>query len=179
MNFLKKTKKQRAEADRQRRRGTKRDTTLKAAFSRDAFVSFLLFLAFGTAATLFAFLGLSSAGPLVQKDQVSRIRITAEIPFTYTSEIETNRLLQAVQQKVPPVFLLDLSPYRDFRSYMESLVSDIGLFAEVPENTPEELARLEEVEIQEFLRDYDSGNPYNLRPSDLATLFNQLGIERS
>lgn len=179
MNFFKKTKKQRAEADRQRRRGTKRKHALKGAFTKDTLLSFLLYLVFGVAATVFAFLGLSSAGPLVQQDQVSRIRITAEIPFAYVSEIETSRRLEAVQQKVPPVFRLDLTPFRNYRGYMEQLVADIAVFAEVPEDTPEELARLEESEIQEFLRDYGAGNPYNLRPSDLATLFNQLGDQRT
>ena len=178
MKLLKKSKKQKAEADRKRRRGTQRGSAVKSPFTRNSFVSFLLFLGFGTAAPLLAFFGLSAAGPLVQKDQVSRIRITAEIPFNYVSRIETDRLIEAVQQKVPPVFRLDLEPYRDFRAYMEQLVMDIGSFAEVPENTPEELARLEEAEIQEFLRGYEAGNPYNLRSSDLATLFNQLGIQR-
>lgn len=178
MNLLKKSKKQKAEADRQRRRGTKRDSTIKAALTRDTFISFLLYLGFATAATFLAFFGLSAASPLVQKDQVSRIRITAEIPFSYVSQIETDRRLEAVQQKVPPVFRLDMEPYRAFRTYLEQLLLDIGTFAEVPENTPEELARLEEAEIQNFLREYEPGNPYNLRPSDLATLFNQLGIGR-
>ncbi|MEX0331691.1 MAG: HD family phosphohydrolase [Puniceicoccaceae bacterium] len=178
MNLLRKSKKQKAEADRQRRRGTQRGSAVKEALTRDAFIRSFLFLGFGAAATLFAFFGLSAASPLVQKDQVSRIRITAEIPFSYVSQIETDRQLEAVQQRVPPVFRLDMEPYRSFRTYLEQLVLDIGSFAEVPENTPEELARLEESEIQEFLRQYAPGNPYNLRPSDIATLFNQLGIER-
>jgi putative nucleotidyltransferase with HDIG domain len=175
MSLFKKSKKQQAEAERRRRRGTKREPILKTLLSRDSVTSFLLYLGFGSVATIIAFAGLSSAGPLVQKDQVSRIRITAEIPFTYTSEIRTNELLEGVGRKVPPVFRLDLAPFRNFRDFMERLVTDLSDYAVVPENTPEDLARLEESEIQAFLKEYPAGNPYNLRPSDIGNLYNQLG----
>lgn len=178
MNLFKKSKKQQAEKDRQRRRGTNRKNVLKSAFNRDSLMSFLLYLSFGMASTMIAFAGLSSAGPMVQRDQVSRIRITAEIPFTYISGIRTNQQLDEVSKRVPPVFRLDMAPFTKFRTYMERLVIDLAEYAKVPENTPEKLARLEESEIENFLNEYPAGNPYNLRPSDLATLFNQLGAER-
>ncbi|MGC9450399.1 MAG: HD family phosphohydrolase [Oceanipulchritudo sp.] len=179
MSLLKKSIKERTEAGRKRRKGTKRERPIQDAFSRHALISFLLYLLFGLLAVGICFVGLSSAGPLVQRDQVSRIRITAEIPFTYTSQIETNRLLEAVRQKVPPVFRLDMAPYRNFRSYAERLMGDLSTYAEVPENTPEDLARLQESEVESFLGEYAAGNPFNLRPSDLATLYNQLGPGRS
>ena len=179
MSLLKKSNKQRTEAGRRRRMGTKREPAIKSAFNRNALFSFLLYLCFGLFATFICFVGLSSAGPLVQRDQVSRIRITAEIPFSYVSQIETNRRLENVRQKVPPVFRLDLQPWRDFGAYIEQLMQDILAFAEVPENTPEDIARLQEGEIEAFLSDYGRGNPYNLRPGDIATLYNQLGQDRS
>ena len=179
MSLFKKSIKQRTEAGRKRRMGTKRESPYKQFFTKDGLVSFLLYLIFGVLAALIGFAGLSSAGPLVQRDQVSRIRITAEIPFTYVSQIETNRRMEAVRQKVPPVFRLDMDSYRAFRGYMERLMEDLQAYAEVPENTPQELARLGEGEVAEFLSGYAAGNPYNLRPSDIATLYNQLGGRRS
>ncbi|MEX0322494.1 MAG: HD family phosphohydrolase [Puniceicoccaceae bacterium] len=178
MNFLKKSKKQLTEAGRQRRRRTSPEPTLKSVFTRHTLVSFLLYMGFGILALIIGFVGLSTAGPLVQQDQVSRIRITAEIPFSYVSRIETEKDMEAVRQKVPPVFRLDLSAFRNFRSYMERLVEDLGTFAEVPENTPENMARLTDVEVTDFLNNYAAGNPFSLRPDDLATLHNQLGQDR-
>lgn len=178
MNFLKKSKKQLTEAGRQRRRRTSPEPTLKSVFTRHTLVSILLYMGFGALALLIGFVGLSTAGPLVQQDQVSRIRITAEIPFNYVSRIETEKDMELVRQKVPPVFRLDLSAFRNFRSYMERLSEDLGEFAEVPENTPDSMARLTDEEIQTFLSEYAAGNPFNLRPGDLATLHNQLGPER-
>ncbi len=177
MQIFKKSKKKQAEAERQRRRGTTKEPLLKSFLNRHALVTFLLYLAFGLAAVLIAFAGLSPAGPLVQNGQVSRIRITAEIPFSYTSTIRTNERLDAIGKEVPPVFRLDLAPLRNFRSWMERFVEDLTTFAKVPENTPANLARLSEAEVQTFLRDYPAGNPYNFRPSDVATLYNQLGPE--
>jgi putative nucleotidyltransferase with HDIG domain len=62
---------------------------------------------------------------------------------------------------------------------MERLSVDLSAFAEVPENTPENMARLTDAEIENFLNEYAAGNPFNLRPGDLATLHNQLGQNRS
>lgn len=127
---------------------------------------------------IISFAGLSPAGPMVQEGQMSRIRITAEIPFTYESSIETERRMEAVRQRVPPVFLLDMSPFREFRTYGEALITALNTYADVPENTPPDLAALQVEEVQSFLEEFPEGNPYSLRASDLATLYNQLGAER-
>jgi hypothetical protein len=99
---------------------------VKSQINRHGVIGFLLYLVFGLLAVFICFAGLSPAGPMVQQDQVSRIRITAEIPFTYVSQIETDRRMEAVRRKVPPVFLLDLEPYRAFRTYLEQLFERPG-----------------------------------------------------
>ena len=178
MKFFKKSQKQRTENNRKRRRDAGRENGLKKTLDRGRVAGFFLYLGFGALATLICFAGLSSAGPLVQEGQVSRIRITSEIPFSYVSEMETARRMEAVRQKVPPVFLLDLEPFRNFRAYLENLAGDLREFATVPEDTPPDLARLQPAEVEAFLKSHPAGNPYGLRPSDLATLYNQLGPER-
>ena len=178
MSLLHRTKAQKSDAARKRRAASLREPAQQPRLTRESLFGFGLYLGFGILATLIAFLGLSSAGPLVHKDQVSRLRIIAEIPFSYVSQIETSRNLEAVRQKVPPVFRLDLSTYRSFRSYLERLTEDLSAYAAVPANTPEEMARLQENEIDTFLADYAAGNPFNVRTDDLATLYNQLGGER-
>jgi putative nucleotidyltransferase with HDIG domain len=178
MMFAKKSQKQRTEDNRKRRLGTRREAGAKSRVDKAAVKRFFLYLGFGLVTVFICFAGLSSAGPLVQEGQVSRIRITAEFPFSYVSEIETSKRMEAVRQKVAPVFLLNLEPYRNFRSYLDRLGEDLASFAEVPENTPEDLARLQPSEVETFLAEYAAGNPYSLRPNDLATLYNQLGQER-
>jgi len=178
MKIFSKSKKQRTEAQRQRRLDTRRETSKEPKVSRHGFLTFLLYLCFGLLALFICFAGLSSAGPLVQPGQVSRIRITSEIPFSYSSRIETEKRMEAVRQRVPPVFRLELQAYRQFRSYLERLAGDLAAFAAVPENTPEDMARLQTAEVGGFLESYAAGNPFNLRPADLATLYNQLGPER-
>ncbi len=178
MNLLRTSSPPRGETGGLRRRGARGEQPAGATVTRGGLLSFLLFLLFGLLALLICFAGLSPAGPMVQRDQVARIRVTAEFPFTYISQIETNRRLEAVRQKVPPVFRLDLAPYRAFRAYLEQLVEELAVFARVPEDTPPELARLRTDEVQAFLLEYPRGNPHNLRPADLAALYNQLGPAR-
>jgi cyclic-di-AMP phosphodiesterase PgpH len=178
MKLFGKSQKQRNESNRKRRMGTRRETERRLQVDRVGITGFLLYLSFGVAAVIICFVGLSPAGPLVQEGQVSRIRITAEIPFAYASEIETGRRMEAVSQKVPPVFRLDMRPYEQFRGYMERLLEDFRVYARVPENTPEDLARMQVAEADAFLKEYPAGNPYGLRPSDLTTLYNQLRGER-
>jgi len=179
MKLFKTSPKQRTEANRKRRRGTKRQPGIKVSVNRDGLIRFMLYLSFGLLTLFICFAGLSSAGPMLRVDQDSRIRIIAEIPFSYASRIETESRMEAVRQRVPPVFRLDLSSYRAYLSYMRILMEDLAAYAVVPENTPENLARLQGEEVDAFLNEYPAGNPYSLRPSDLATLHNQLGGKRS
>lgn len=179
MSLFKQTNRKKAEVQRQRRLGTKRAHPVRGKFHPGSMIAFSLHVLFWMLAVVICFFGLSTAGPLVQENQVSRVRITAEVPFSYTSDIQTDRRMEAVRQKVPPIFRLDLSLYRSFRDHSRQLFADLREFAELPENAPQELTELRGEEVATFLRDYPPGNPYNLRPDDLATLYNQLGPERA
>lgn len=141
-------------------------------------LSFSLYAAFGILAVLICFAGLSSHAHLIQKGQVSRLRINAEIGFSFVSEIQAAEQREAVRRKVPPVFVLDLQPYRDFVQWSEALLDDLIEFARVPANTPEELARLQVEEANAFLGDFRAGNRYGVRAGDLLILYNELGPER-
>lgn len=179
MSLFKQSIRKRAEIQRQRRRGTKRPSPVREKFHAGSLLAFSLHVLFWMLAVVICFFGLSTAGPMVQQDQVSRVRISAQLPFTYTSDIRTDRRMEAVRQKVPPVFRLDLAPFRGFRDYSRQLFEELRAFADLPENAPEDLSRLRPEEVATFLRDYPPGNPYALRPDDLATLYNQLGPERA
>lgn len=175
MSLFKQSNRKRAEVQRQRRLGTKRQTAVSRNLTRTGVTSFFLHLAFGLLAVIICFLGLSSAGPLVQENQMSRVRIMAEIPFEYTSRIETEQRMRSVQRKVPPIFRLDLEPFRQFRDYGERLTADL---LELGQTVEGESVRMTKEEVDRFLRQYAAGNPFNLRPVDVATLYNELGKER-
>lgn len=176
MPFFRKSKRQRQESGRSRRIFREKKGLFEKA-NRESVVSFALYTAFGILAVIICFAGLSSTANLVQQGQVSRIRITSDIDFSYVSEIRAAEQREAVRRKVPPVFMLDLQTFRDFQDWLNSLSQALIEFAEVPENTPENLARLQSDEIAAFLSDFPLGNPYAVRPGDLLTLYNQLGPE--
>lgn len=175
MSLFKQSNRKRSEVTRQRRLGTKRETAVGRNVTRTGVETFLLHGLFGILAVIICFLGLSTAAPLVQENQIPRVRITAEIPFRYTSEIETQQRKESVRQKVPPIFRLDLEPFRVFRDYGLRLAEDLGEVEPVEVGTRQKLSV---AEMEQFLRDYAAGNPFNLRPADLATLYNELDAER-
>lgn len=178
MSLFQKSIKQKAEGIRQRRMGTQRQEPLLRAVDRATVINGFLYLAFGVLAVFVCFFGLSPAGPQLQTGHVSRVRITADIDFSYTSRIETARLQESLRQRVPPVFRLERAGFESFRAYMVEFYNALVGFADVPGNLPEEIARLQSAEVERFFGDYPPGNPYRLRAADVAVFYNQLGAER-
>jgi hypothetical protein len=175
MKWFFKSSRQRSDSTRGKRLSRDSRNFFSEATNRKSFITFSLYAAFGTLAVLICFAGLASSGHLLQKGQVSRIRISSDIPFSYVSEIQSANQKEAIRRQVPPVFMLDLQPYRDFSEWLEALSLALIEFAQVPANTPENLARLQPDEVNAFLADSPLGNPYAIRAGDLLTLYNQLG----
>lgn len=178
MSVLGKSSKSKAEGSLSKRRQGRTKAAQPKSLDRDNLLQFSLYFLFWVLASLICFYGLSPAGPQIQPNQVSRIRIAADIDFDYTSKIETDRMMESVRQRVPPVFRLNLAPYRDFRTHLLRLYEDLNTFASVAGNLPADITRLRVNEVEDFLRDHPAGNPFNLRAADLMTLHNQLGGER-
>jgi len=173
MPLFKKSKKQIAASNRRKRLQSAREEDEVNGVWKEGFAQFFIYFSFGILAVIFCFVGLSPAGPNVQENQISRIRISSEIDFDYVSRIQTEKKLAAQRQRVPPVYRLAFRPYERFREYLLSLYP---AFAEsAPSGDGEEL-RVETA--SRFLQQYSAGNPYGIRPSDLSVLYNQLGKEK-
>lgn len=121
---------------------------------------------------LVCFWGLSPAGPPVTEGQTSRVRVTAEFPFRYESEILTRQAKAEVRLRVPPVYRIDLQAYMRFRDYLQELQTNLVLYARegIPEGV--EAPRLTPAEVQRFLREYPQGDPYSLNPEVWANFLN-------
>lgn len=176
--FAKTTNKQRNKVSRQKRLGVKRGGDEPKLMNRTFVQDVSLYLLFGLLAVFISFFGLSPAGPMVQSDQMARIRVAADIAFDYISRIETERRMESVRQRVPPVFRLEMTQFNAFHAHLNDLFADLAAFASVPENTPIEATRLRINEVESFLEQHPGGNPFGLRATDLLTFYNQLGLER-
>jgi|TARA_B110000037_G_scaffold221312_1_gene291825 putative nucleotidyltransferase with HDIG domain len=143
-------------------------------FEPSLWVNAFLFGVFGISISFLAFFGLSPASPLLQKGQVSRVRVIAEVPFNYQSDIETQRARAKRAATAPPVYTLDQSTAEDFRSYLLDLHKNLTEFADIPDGAERSRYALRAEELRLFFQDYAAENPYGLRVSDLVVIFNQL-----
>jgi len=171
MPLLRKSRKTQAEATRRKRLGQQArgsDPQVKARVH-----NIILALAFSTVAILVCFAGLSPAGPVVREGQVARQRIVAEIPFTYTSNIRTEALLEERRQRVPPVYTLSLATFNRFAAYLRELNRRFTEYLDIPEGIESEILRVTEAEAAQFLAQLPEGNPFGFAAADIATLFNE------
>lgn len=177
VHIKKKSAKQQAEANRQKRLGTRRKQQ-EPTFSRSGLIASGLFALFCSLTVLIGFVGLPAAGPLILEDQVSRVRVISEIDFSYVSTIQTEQLRDRQRQTVPPVFLLDMDPFEKFSEHLKATFAELDTFSEVPQNTPEDWARLRPEEIEVFWDRSQMENIYNLRQQDIAAFFNAIQSSR-
>jgi cyclic-di-AMP phosphodiesterase PgpH len=151
-------------------------------FSRSGILYVIIFILFTVAVIETCFVGLSPAGPQTTKGQEAKTRIIAEIPFTYVSEIETERAKAEIRQKTPPVYTLDQTPVQNFRKWVlvedESLakyLSAPGMAEKATEGPQSGILEVTTEEMEAFLASLPEGNPYNINGEDLAELANTLG----
>lgn len=179
MGLIKKSKKQQAESNRIKRLSSDENHLFKGILAKESLVNFTIYFTFTIAVIIVCFVGLSPAGPSIQLNQISRIRVVAEVSFEYTSQIQTRERQESQRLRVPPVYRLESNPQREFEQYLLEFYQALIEYADPPADAPPDLRNLEADEVQHFQWVHDLGNPYNIRPSDLAALYNRLGPQRS
>jgi cyclic-di-AMP phosphodiesterase PgpH len=154
-------------------------------FSRIGLLYVLVFILFSALVIEICFAGLSPAGPQVVKGQMARTRIIAELPFSYVSEIETERTRAEVRQRTPPVYAIDMRPAQDFRKWVLAMdealakyLSAPGMAEKATEGPQNGILKVTPEEMDVFLRALPGGNAYNINGEDLAALSNTLGREQ-
>jgi cyclic-di-AMP phosphodiesterase PgpH len=151
-------------------------------FTRKGFVYALILVVFTALIIEVCFVGLSPAGPQVVKNQYARSRIIAEMPFSYTSEIETERAKAEIRQQTPPVYKLDQTPVENFRKWMLGVDAALTKYLAAPaggtataEGPQKGILKVTPEEMNAFLKTVPNGNKYNLNGEDVAALANTLG----
>jgi len=158
-----------------RKRATTLNTMGSSGKNRHTWLNVGIFFLFALVFILVGFFGLSPASPVLQRDQIARVRVVAEVPFTYESTIATEQRREALRDRVPPVYRLDGTRFENFSAYLRALSDALTSFADIPADAEDRsLYALTPEEVGQFLRDFESGNPYNFRERDLAVLWNQL-----
>jgi hypothetical protein len=163
------------EVARRRRAGGTRTPMAKPPADYSQLLNAAIYLMFAALVMVVCFVGLNPAGPPLQRNQVARMRVVAEISYDYISQIRTQERAEELRQRMPPVYRLDLAPFEAYNLHLTELVADLLRYAAVPEGAPRAWQELTAEEVQAFLQARADGNPYGLRAQDLALLYNRLG----
>lgn len=134
----------------------------------------LVFLTFSGLLIFICFVGLSPAGPQLIAKQPARVRVVAEIPFSYESKVLTEQLIQQRKKRVPPVYRINLGPYSQFEEYINRFNQNIKKLEKT-------LAALEpekhSVYIETFAQETEPRSTYNVTAEDVLVLLNEANPE--
>ena len=94
-------------------------------YAKRTLLSTGLFTLFTSLLILISFVGqplpIGSSTPTLLPKQIAGVRVIAEIPFTYQSDLHTQRLIEQQRKRVPPVYYLDLEPFLQFKENLAAL----------------------------------------------------------
>ncbi|MEZ5275839.1 MAG: HDIG domain-containing protein [Opitutaceae bacterium] len=152
---------------RKRRRRTGSASGLFDFLEHSLVVSVIVFLLTVFSIVFISFVGVTPAGYQILPNQLASVRIIADAPFSYESALLTERNRQRMESQIPPVYRIDMDPYRKFETDLHDLLAETEVVAagwsgESDEERTEQLSALAEV--------YNVRGGYRMTANDLATL---------
>ncbi len=170
MGILKKSKKEKSAATRRKRKNGQ-ETIARQLLNPGRMLFVFSFLGLTALVLTISFFGLSPAGPNIPPNQVTKIRVVAEIPFSYESIILTNQLIEERRKRLPPVYRLSLNSYRRFEDYAGKLQKAfIDLEKEIKAVDAAERVSL----LRRFANEFELGSGYNLNSENVAIILNEI-----
>lgn len=170
MGTLKKSKKERSTATRRKRKDEQKSLSRQMLDPGRVFWLFSFIVLTGLV-TFICFVGLSPAGPRILPNQVSKIRVVAEAPFSYQSKILTDQLIEDRKRRLPPVYRLTLDTYNRFEAYMGKLEEGFTKL----EGDTKELGQAEKMTaIRQFANEFELGSGYNPNSENITIILNEI-----
>ncbi|MBC2594231.1 HDIG domain-containing protein [Ruficoccus amylovorans] len=176
MVFKKKTKKEQTVEARRRRRDEARPTNVREAIDSNQWVATGLMVALTLAIVLICFVGRSPTGPRVLPGQTARIRVTAEIPFTYTSQIQTNRLIEQRKLQIGPYYQINPDVFQSFSQRIDQL--ETGIKEELLPELQELPAEDRKLAIDTFTQQFNQLTGMGVSSEDITLLIDRCTPEQ-
>ncbi|MDP0494718.1 MAG: HDIG domain-containing protein [Verrucomicrobiota bacterium JB024] len=176
MVFKKKTKKEQTVEARRRRRDEGRPANVREAIDTNQWVATGLMLGLTLAIVLICFVGRSPAGPRVLQGQTARIRVTAEIPFTYVSQVQTNRLMEQRKLQVGPYYGINPGVYQNFSERIDQL--ETGIKTELLPELQELPAEDRKIAIDTFTQQFNQLTNLGVNGEDITLLVDRCTPEQ-
>ncbi len=168
--FFKKSKKGEPREPVRRKRKTERQEGLAWYLETSRFVTVLLFVLTAMVIGWLSFIGVTTAGPPLQPNQIVPMRVVANHEFSYISPLRTERQRNQVARRVPPAFRVDMEAYHGFSDRIRNLLDDINTLARnVEEMTGEDKAAA----VDAFVREYNQTQGRRINREDVSILLEQ------
>jgi len=161
-----KSQKELTEEQRRRRRGEEVSVTTRW-FNPWQVVWVLAFVFMATLVTFVSFFGLPTPQQQVKLNQRPRVQIIADAPFSYTSELRTNRARKQASDMVGPSLILDTSGLDHMRDAVTTLEDSLNTYQTESKNQPADGQTGAE---QELADGFTAQFGYTLAPKDIEDL---------
>jgi len=133
-------------------------------------LTFLIVAITTLAIALITFWGQAPSGPRISVDQIARVQVAAEFPFTYISKIQTDREKDRQRKQVPPVYSVSYQHFSEFEVFINELNDLILEFSKENRNLPR---NQQETKLEETLNDYISKSKFPVDVSSILTLYRE------
>jgi putative nucleotidyltransferase with HDIG domain len=141
----------------------------RGLFERSRIVTALIFLATVAAIVVISYVGVSTVNLPVLPGQLATVRVAANSSFSYVSQERTRASSEALRNRVPPVYRLELEAFQRFERDLRDLLTQLERFERAfPPNTPNVGARTEA--LTALVEEFNLRGSYRAAPEDVMAL---------
>lgn len=134
----------------------------------------LLFFAFSFFIVLICFVGQFPAGLQILPNQTSKIRITADFPFSYISTIQTKHKKELLSRQIAPIYSINDKSFSNFINYISEFTTELDQLSELLQNaSKQESAAL----LEATSRNYEEKTGEFISPDDISLLLSKTDSE--
>ena len=127
----------------------------------------LSFIGFGFLLIFICFVGQFPPGLLVLPNQIARIRIVADYPFSYESQIQTKRLEDKLRKQIAPIYKIDEEPIQIFLKNLATLHDGLDNLADnLNDKTPQEKTTI----IDQFTKNFERTTSIFVNNDDVSLI---------
>ena len=146
-----------------------RGAALREFLDRNRLVGAVIFIITVAAIVLISSAGMTAINLPILPGQVATVQVVARAPFSYASEEKTRAAREQLVDRVPPVYRLELEPFRRFETVARGLLPKLAAFeAEHPANAPGFANRT--AALAALADEFNASGSYRVNPEDLNTL---------
>ncbi len=122
------------------------------------------------ALALISFWGQAPSGPRISADQLARVQVTAEFPFTYISKIQTDREKERQRKQVAPIYSVSYQHFSEFEVFINNLNDLMLKFSQ--ENRDLSKSQQEE-QIEALLNETIQKSKFSVDVNGILTLYRE------